>query len=274
MLILSHGCPRGSTREATDFFCRVYRAGATLDLTHRNAYDDLIAGLIIDGNWSMLDALWILGTQNTTAAMINLVSDSYKLTMHGTLPFTADDGFTSTGFAGNYFDTGVNLTTTSNFARTSGHISGWIFTSVSDAVVTHMTDAVHSGSVLQPLATWGPAFSGCVNQMLTAGTFGHPPGGRGLHVAQRISENDNGIYSNGNVLPLLGNQNAASQPPINGPLPLLAGYNSTTGQTDATLAGLLLACASVGGRIADQLLYFNRLQAYFTAVRGSPPPTT
>lgn len=278
MLILSHGCPRGSTREATDFFCRVYRAGTTLDLTHRNAYDILITGLITNGIWGMLDALWILGTQNQIAAMINLVSDDYALTMHGTIPFTVDDGFTSTGVAGSYFDTGVNLSTTTKFARTSGHISGWCFSNIPDAGITQLMDAAFNGSQLLPRAMWGPAFSGGVNMPLGSANFAYRNNGMGFHVTTRSSEAANQLFSNGAVMPTQANGSYASTPPINGPLPLLASFYEPTGTVTSTWGGLLLACASIGSGFptgsASTQPYFNLLYAYFTAVRGSPPPTT
>ena len=53
----------------------------------------LIDGLVADGVWAKLDALYVLAQQNATDALLNLVGTSYSLT--GTATFTAYKGFSA-----------------------------------------------------------------------------------------------------------------------------------------------------------------------------------
>jgi hypothetical protein len=66
-----------------------------LNAAHRNAYTALIDGLVTDGVWTSLDALYITATDTTTNANLNLVSSSFPLTQTGTITFTADQGYSN-----------------------------------------------------------------------------------------------------------------------------------------------------------------------------------
>ena len=61
----------------------------------------LIDGLVSDGVWAKLDALYVLAQQNRSDALLNLVGTSYPLTENspGNLVFTSHVGFS--GFNGN-----------------------------------------------------------------------------------------------------------------------------------------------------------------------------
>ena len=109
---------------ATNFLART----SGLDTTHVNAYTALINGLVTDGIWSKLDVLRIYATQDTTTALLNLVSSNYTGTLHGSPTFTADRGFTgSEGSSTVYIDSGFNPTTavTPQFAQAAAHMSVW-----------------------------------------------------------------------------------------------------------------------------------------------------
>ena len=86
----------------------------------------LIDGLVADGVWAKLDALYVLAQQNATDARLNLVGTNYTLT--GTPTFTAYQGFTGgTGF----LDTGFNpaTATSPNFIRNNASMSVWVLNS-------------------------------------------------------------------------------------------------------------------------------------------------
>src|SRR6185295_16016176 len=70
-----------------------------LDAAHIAADTALIDGLVADGVWSKLDALYFFATQNSATAQLNLISSSYPATANGLPTFTVDRGFTggSTG---------------------------------------------------------------------------------------------------------------------------------------------------------------------------------
>jgi hypothetical protein len=70
----------------------------------------MICGMVTDGTWSLLDALYIFATNNTTTANLNLVSTSFGITQVGTVTFAADTGYTgdgSTGALGTNFNPNV-----------------------------------------------------------------------------------------------------------------------------------------------------------------------
>jgi len=76
-----------------------------LSATENAAYTTMICGMVTDGTWSLLDALYIFATNNTTTAALSLVSSTYNGTVNGTLTFSADHGWTGDGSTG-YFGTG------------------------------------------------------------------------------------------------------------------------------------------------------------------------
>ena len=57
----------------------------------------MITGLVSDGVWSKLDALYIFATVDRTTAVLNLVSSSFSAVEHGTISFSAYHGYTGDG---------------------------------------------------------------------------------------------------------------------------------------------------------------------------------
>jgi hypothetical protein len=81
-----------SCSQSTAWFARA----GTLDLTHKMADDTAICGLVTDGTWALLDALWFTQTQTTTAAVLNVMSSSFTLSPQGSPAWVADRGYTGT----------------------------------------------------------------------------------------------------------------------------------------------------------------------------------
>src|SRR5208283_4790005 len=100
-LPLAQGCG-----QANAFIART----SGLSATENAAYTAMICGMVTDGTWSLLDALYIFATNNTTTAALSLVSSTYNGTVTGTLTFSADNGWTGNGSTG-YLST--NLTPSS-----------------------------------------------------------------------------------------------------------------------------------------------------------------
>lgn len=106
-----------SCSQSTAYFARVTIPGG-----NQPAYATLICGLVADGVWAKLDALYVLAAPSQTIAEANLVSSSYTLTPHGTLYFAAGIGWQGDGVAG-YLDTGfVPSTAGGNFALNSASL--------------------------------------------------------------------------------------------------------------------------------------------------------
>lgn len=84
----------GGCSQATTFLART----SGLSGTETTAYTNLICGLVTDGVWTNLDALWIMATSSTTNANLNLVSTSFTLANGTAAPtFSADHGYTGNG---------------------------------------------------------------------------------------------------------------------------------------------------------------------------------
>lgn len=86
----------GGCSQATAWLARV-----TVDATHQTAYTTLICDLVTDGVWAKLSIFYVLNTQNSTTALLNMISSSFPLTANGTIAFTADHGYagsTTTNF--------------------------------------------------------------------------------------------------------------------------------------------------------------------------------
>lgn len=113
----------GVCSEATTFLART----SGLNGTETAAYTAMICGMVADGVWSKLDALYIFATNTTTTANLNLINTSYTLSQVGSggaLTFTADQGYT--GVFGSALDTGLVLTSATKYTLNSGGFGGYI----------------------------------------------------------------------------------------------------------------------------------------------------
>jgi hypothetical protein len=94
--------------------------------TETAAYKALINGLVADGVFALLDALYIFATNTTTTANLNLISTSFGLTKTGTVTFTADQGYTGDGSTG-FLDTGyVPFTAGLNYSQNSASFGAYV----------------------------------------------------------------------------------------------------------------------------------------------------
>src|SRR5882672_965294 len=76
--------------QATSF---LGRASPLLNRVHRDGYSNLICGLVTDGVFAKLDALYVFATQDATTSLLNLVSASFNGTAGGIPPFVVDRGY-------------------------------------------------------------------------------------------------------------------------------------------------------------------------------------
>jgi hypothetical protein len=111
------------------FDSRVVSAtGSHLTGSDATNYSTLICGLVTDGVWSKLDALYIFAAPNQTVANLNLVSTSYAITAHGSPAFAAYQGYTGVDASSTvYLDTGFNPTTAGspNYTQNAASIGSW-----------------------------------------------------------------------------------------------------------------------------------------------------
>jgi hypothetical protein len=127
-----------------------------LDATHLNAYAGLLDGLTTDGLFnsdgtsSYLDVLHCLATQDSTTALLNLVSSSFNAVLVGTPTFTADQGYSATTNANRL--TSYNAKTAGGFyTLNSASMGCWCFNTPTDGCAPlGMTNAATQGEHLIP----------------------------------------------------------------------------------------------------------------------------
>jgi hypothetical protein len=244
--------------EAAAFLART----SGLDATHTNAYIALINGLVADGVWSKFDILRIYATQNSTTALLNLVSSSYGGTTHGTAPtLTADRGFTGDGST-SYIDTNFipPSAPSPNFVLNSAHISTWIVTDGTDAGqsvgdggapggIAHIHPRYIDGNAYFRLN--GSAGSGGV---AVAAMTGHS-------IANRPSSSQVLGYRNGSLI--LTNSDTSTSVPSNQFVDL-----ASNGNVVGNYFSHQVAATSIGSSLSstDVMNFYNRLRTYMTAV--------
>lgn len=199
----SGGCSPGTA--ATNFLART----SGLSGTETTAYCNLINGLVTDGIitgnlsgaagcGSVLDALYIVATNNTTTAALNLCGTSFSLVTHGTLTFTADVGYTGDGSTG-YLDTqwtpngnGVN------FTLNSGSIGAYIQT---NGAGTSNTDMMGTGTGGSTYTRFQPNNSGNFLWDINGNSFPTATNAnvQGAWVVARSSSTTTTVYKNGST---------------------------------------------------------------------------
>ena len=154
----------------------------------------LIDGLVSDGVWAKLDALYVLAQQNATDALLNLVGTSYTATNVNGSTFTVYKGYAFLG--GQYLDTGFNAATATspNFTQNSASFGAWSYATVSEMIPIMGNGG--SGAACNIYTSYGgTAFYTRVNDIL-AGSV-PTPGAQGLFVGDRSSSTNVVPYWNG-----------------------------------------------------------------------------
>ena len=240
-----------------------------LDTTHINAYTALINGLVSDGVWSKLDVLHIYATQDSTTALLNLVSTSYNGTANGSPSFTADRGFTGVSGSGTvYIDTGFNPITavSPKYVNNSAHLSAWLPVNTAPGYSDNMVMGALSsstGSKIIPRNTSAQAVLQ-INQAGSNQVVASLADQVGHYLANRSDANN--IQGYRNAVSLGTSAASPSGGLCNGSIPVLSGL-FTAGPAFAGNPSQV-AAASIGSSLSstDATNFYNRLRTYMTAV--------
>jgi hypothetical protein len=237
-----------------------------LDVTHLNAYTNLICGLDNDGVLTKLDTLYTFATQDQTTANLNLISSSYTIVPQSSPTWTIDRGYTGVanstsvylynGFAPPTPGGGAvwtnNNASVSIWSNTAGQTTGW-----SNGV----TGGPGNGSIF--ILPRDGSNQAQFNLNSIPGTIVSNTDGHGLFAVNMTSGTTLDSYINGASVGTLSTTAAA---PWGGPLPFLASGNYP-GQIHNGWNGQLSA-ASAGGALTatDHANLYTRMRAYMTAV--------
>lgn len=249
----------GGGAESAAFLART----SGLDSTHSNAYIALIDGLVADGIWSKFDALYIFATQDSTTALLNLVSATYNATSNNSPTFNADRGFTGVSGGNPYIDTGFNPASASSpkYVQDSAHLSMWNLTNTSFGnAACGIDDAAAHFLMIYPKYDGTSGFMP-VNQTALGANFsvGDP---RGHNLANRSSSTARQGYRNASSI---FSESIASATVPNGNIWCLFFHNLSGGGGGN---GHQHAMLSFGSSLSstDVTNFYNRLRTFMTVV--------
>lgn len=264
----------GGCSQATNVLGRAAFSG--IDGTHTTAYTNLICGLVTDGVisgtmsgsgsgasacGSKLDGLYILATQNSTMALVNLCSTSYSLSTVNTPVFTADKGYQA-GSSGDALDTNFNATTATspNLTQNSDHHSVWNNTNTTDTLAAMGSGGSTTSDQIYPKFTDNNFYSRLNDSSASAGYAITNP--IGFLVGNRSASNAIQAYQNGSSL---GTGTQASGSQNNATITILR-QNGATSTT-----AFQIGAASFGASLSStDVTHFNsRICTYMKAVSNA-----
>jgi hypothetical protein len=248
----------GGGTTASNFLART----SGLDGTHSAAYTALLNGLDTDGLTSKLDVLHVYATQDSTTALLNLMSSSYNGTSHGSPTFTADRGFTGTGSSTTiYIDTNFipSSAVSPKFVLNSGHISIWDASDTGQSPQGMMGAFNSSGTVelISKFTDNNSYFLVNGNSYTTVASST----AQGHYVANRSGASATQGYKNGSNV-VSGTTTSTGLPGVT-VTTLAMNSNGTIGGSNVQMA-----MASIGSSLSstDATNFYNRLRTFMTAV--------
>ena len=191
-----------SCTQSSTFLGRV----ASFTKAQKVNYNSLICGMVKDGDFALLDAFYMLGAPNSAAELLNLISTSYALTVHGTVTFTANRGAAGDGTTG-YYDTGfIPSTASGNFSANSGLLGDYDLTANVTAGQLMSIGGHDSSATISYIVPYSnncaPGGEGYVNENNAGATLcnNSASSAKGSHQATRTSSTAESLYFNGGHL--------------------------------------------------------------------------
>jgi hypothetical protein len=231
--------------------------------TETAAYKALINGLVADGNFALLDALYILATNTAATAALNLISTSFSLTAVNAPTFTADAGYAGNG-SNAYLDTGYIPTGSLNWKLGSSSLGLAIPTNDTAAntygeIGTQSSGGSTADRLLPSYSLTTYASFGAATDTTTSATTS-----RGMWGGAQTSSTATAIYHNGSATPIASGSNTVTTLP-NVSFTIL-GSNNGVGVNYASLRQVSAAWIGGGLTGAQYLQIANRINAYLTAL--------
>jgi len=246
-----------ASAEVSQFLART----TGLDGTHTTAYTTLIDGIVADGNWSKLDALYIRATDTETNADQNLKSSSYTLTKQGTVTHAADAGSTGNGSTG-YFTTGYTPSTAGG-AMTLNSTSIGVYIRNNRTTPGNLTPICAADATqityISPLEGAGSAAWDCNGTVFPSTSSATA---QGAWVASRTASNSNNLYKNGSSTPV-GTNSSAPAALVTQPF-VIGAYNNNGSIIFHSTDQIAAAFWGSGLTGAECVAVNNRINAYLT----------
>jgi hypothetical protein len=249
------GAATGTCAASTAWLARVYAANGNANLSATTTLDDtMICGMVSDGVWAKMDAIWLPGGfSSQPVSNLNMLANTFPLTVHGAPAWAANAGYTGTASAtpANYLDTGFNiLSSGTTYTNTNAHVSVWIYNDLQSASagvgIVLGAQATNNGTYFIPWYNDGDTYF-TVNNTISAqaiAVLAHTIGSWVLNRCAGCSALGQ-LFRNGVSVTLSPTLGAATTAPSLS-IYLLAG-NVSGVATDG--AGLQVAAVTVGGTV-------------------------
>lgn len=269
MTLLGAGKPAaagGGCSQATTFLART----SGLSGTESSAYTTMICGMVTDGTWSLMDAVYIFATNTTTTAALNLVSTSFPATTNGTWTFTADRGWAGNGGATDIIGTAyIPSTAAGNLTLNSSSIGVYNRTSRTVSTFADIGAQNQGGSSILWLIPAGTsAYYDNNEASLTTAVVSNA---QGMWVSTRTGAGSYSVFQSPSTTTPLATNSVASVSLVNNEMYIGATHDSTLAvfpNGGAFISTDQIAAAFIGGGLtnAQALSVSNRINAYMTSV--------
>jgi len=241
----------GESAEFQQFLTRI----TAPNTAHKNAYRTCINGLVTDGVWTKLDALYLFAAADSATARTNLKSSSYGATLTGSPTFTADQGF-SGGSTTAYVNTNLNSSTAGgNATQNSFHFSVWDNANPTPDAGRQV--GVDGGDQQHIYVGFGGTTYFRVGETsgISVGTNFY-----GFYLGNRSSSSNIQGYFNGSSVVTSTSNTSNPLDNVNWTFP----GATSSGSADPLLGG------SIGGSLTsgEVLALYNRMHAYLQAIAG------
>ena len=215
----------------------------------------LIDGLVSDGVWAKLDALYVLAQQNQTDALLNLVGTSYSLAaslfLDRVASFTSYVGFNNFGILNTNFD--PTVAPSPHYIMNDAGFGVWTY-----AVIQEDYPQIGQFTADTSASIYNKFTDGTFISVVNGGGYSRTPSTitEGLFAAERFDASNVHPYQNGVSAGAIA---SASAPVRSAPF-VIGNVNGPSAQT--------LSAAFIGASLgaAGQLALYNRLRTYMTAV--------
>ncbi len=235
-----------------------------LNNVYRRAYAKLINGLVADGVWTKLDALWVLAAQDATTAALNLTSASFGLTPVNSPAFAPGQGYTGNG-SSTTITTGYAPASGATYLQDSATIGAYIRNSRGASNNGNIMGTVNSGGTIQLYIS--PLQTSTIQYDVNQTTFPNVANTdcQGHWIASRTASNLVTLYKNGSSFGTNANASSATTTLTN-QLRLIS--NSTSAGAASGFSSDQLGAAHIGAGLsaAEAAALAFRINAYMAAV--------
>jgi hypothetical protein len=250
----------GGCSQATTFLART----SGLSGTETTAYTNLICGLVTDGTYSLLDALYIFASNTTTTANLNLISTSFGLTLTGALTFAADVGYTGDGSTG-FLDTHLTPSTGgTNFVLNSASIGTYIQSTTANTASVIMGGATTGTFAYMSPVNTGNVFTWDMNDNSFPSFTNTNPQGAWIN-SRNSSSSTTSLYKNGSATPA-GTSGSATSTSLTADTILIFALRNNG--TPGNFTNYQASAAFIGGGLSasQAVAVNNRINAYMIAL--------